>query len=586
MKKFYSLLMLSVLLLPGCNNKQKGPKEDPNPMTIEEAKMYDASASVKGKVNIYKFKETNDVPYLNVAEAMTAFGYQSSSVTFPDDNHVSVNNTMNNASISFDLVNKKATIDDIISFSSRFETTYDYPQVLEEERMWNLQLDEEKYVGLPSKVAFTLDYGLYGFHVYLRDGAFYIPFSVFNLLTKSFEISDYYSNYAFNGKDIFPIESSLSVYSTLGKKYYGSGYAGTEMTPEMAEYNYQSTCMIFDNLYRFDKSGVGEITHEEGVSFFDKYFTEHNMKADLSGTDQDKFDKTFAKFIEGILDDPHTSLMYRSVYFGKDVGSHSHSGGSGPRNSAYYSSYFQFYSAKSSVSNAVENNFKISGKTGIISFNNFMNIAPSEFNPYENKWTSSYYGADTSLLFYDAFKAFDAKGTIENIVIDISTNTGGSSGTLAQLMQYLYEDPHIITNNLFGNVIEDKVLHADTNFDGVFDEKDCYRGKYNFYILISPVSFSCGNFFPAVCKQTKCATIIGQKSGGGSCVVYQTALPNGTIFQMSGMQEICYDPNGGTDYIDDDAGIEPDYAYGVGSIADYYNYSKLNTFVSNLSNNN
>ena len=587
MKKIYSLLLLSVLLIPGCNKSETESSEEieQNPMTSETAKIYDAKAKVTGNVNIYKFAETNDVPYLDASEAMTAFGYTDSSVTFPDENHVSINNLMNNASLSFDLVNKKATIDDIISFSSRFETTYDYPQVLEEERMWNLKLDEEKSTGLSSKVAFTLDYGLYGFKVYVRDNKFYLPFSVFNLLTKSFEISDYYSNYAFNGKDIYPIESNLHPNSDLGKKYYGGGYAGTEMSEEMANYNYQSTCMIFDNLYRFDKSGVGEITREEGVSFFDNFFEKNNLKDDLSGTDQDKFDAAIAKFIDTYLDDPHTSLIRRSVYFGRNVASHTHSGGSGPRNNAYMNSYYQYAMAKYNNSNALEDNFKIVGSTGFISFDNFFNLDPKEFNPYTDSWNSFKYGDDTSLLFHDAFEIFEKNSNVKNIVIDISLNTGGSSGTFAQLIQYMWEDPHIITNNLFGNLVEDKVIHADTNFDGVFDEKDCYKGKYNFYVLTSPVSFSCGSLFPAYCKQTKCATLIGQKTGGGSCVVYQTALPNGTIFQMSGMQELCYDPNGGTDYIDDDSGVEVDYIYGADDISLYYNYTKLNSFVKSLQNN-
>lgn len=580
MKKIYSLLLLSVLLVPGCQKKAESD------MSSYTANIYDAAAKVKGTVNIYKFKDTNDVPYLDAEEAMTAFGYTDSSVTFPDDNHVSINNLMNNAHLVFDLVNKKATVDDTISFSSRVATTYNYPQVLEEERMWNLRLNEEKSEGLPEKAPFTLDYGLYGFNVYKRDNKFYVPFSVFNLLTKSFEISDYYSNYAFNGQDVFPIESNLNSNSTLGRKYYGTGYAGTETTPEMAEYNYQSTCMIFDSLYRFNKSGVGPIIRQEGVSFFDKYFTDHNMKEALSGTDQDEFDKAFARFIGTSLDDPHTSLMHRSVYFGKNVGSHSHSGGSGPRNSGFMASYYDYYMAKSAVRTAIDNNYKITGKTGIISFNNFMNLDPKEFNPYEDTWSSYLYGDDTSLLFYDAFKAFEKNGNIENVVIDISLNTGGSSGTFAQLIQYMWEDPHIITRNLFNDCVEDKVINADTNFDGKFDEDDCYKGKYNFYVLTSPVSFSCGSLFPAYCKQTKCATIIGHKTGGGSCVVYQTALPNGTIFQMSGMQELCYDPNGGTDYIDDDSGVEVDYAYGEGDISLYYNYKRLDAFVSNLSNSN
>ncbi len=58
---------------------------------------------------------------------------------------------------------------------------------------------------------------------------------------------------------------------------------------------------------------------------------------------------------------------------------------------------------------------------------------------------------------------------------------------------------------------------ADTNLDGVIDEKDLEKQyDFRFAILTTRCSFSCGNILP-VYAQEKGIMIIGEKSGGGTC---------------------------------------------------------------------
>ena len=51
---------------------------------------------------------------------------------------------------------------------------------------------------------------------------------------------------------------------------------------------------------------------------------------------------------------------------------------------------------------------------------------------------------------------------------------------------------------------------ADINLDREFDEKDELTGK-NLYCLTSPVSFSCANLVPGICKASGRVTLRGEK---------------------------------------------------------------------------
>ena len=65
----------------------------------------------------------------------------------------------------------------------------------------------------------------------------------------------------------------------------------------------------------------------------------------------------------------------------------------------------------------------------------------------------------------------------------------------------------------------EEFYHVDTNLDGIADDKDGFGGQYEFYIMCSGQSYSCGTALPYFAQQDSLATIIGTKPGGGDCVV-------------------------------------------------------------------
>ena len=76
----------------------------------------------------------------------------------------------------------------------------------------------------------------------------------------------------------------------------------------------------------------------------------------------------------------------------------------------------------------------------------------------------------------------------------------------------------------------------DTNFDGVFDEKDRdVRYDYNYGVLGTRHAFSCGNLFPIIVQEAG-AVLIGEPSSGGSCCVQVGSDAEGLSYMMSSAQ--------------------------------------------------
>ena len=109
----------------------------------------------------------------------------------------------------------------------------------------------------------------------------------------------------------------------------------------------------------------------------------------------------------------------------------------------------------------------------------------------------------------------------------------------------------------FGHVFR-RMVHIPADFVPLLRLfADLANGVYHQgYCLISPYSFSCGNLLPGCFKESGIVTLIGQKSGGGSCVVRPCTTASGAVFQISGSKQLTTVINGS--FYNIDQGIEPD----------------------------
>ena len=133
----------------------------------------------------------------------------------------------------------------------------------------------------------------------------------------------------------------------------------------------------------------------------------------------------------------------------------------------------------------------------------------------------------------DALKQADEDPEVKNLVIDLTCNTGGSLDVVLAMTALMGHQSHFYSENVLTGQRQKIYYDIDSNFDGVFDERDKdVKYNLNFAVLTTDLSFSCANLFPSLMKDMG-YPIIGEKSGGGACAVQNFITPEGLQYQLS-----------------------------------------------------
>ena len=177
------------------------------------------------------------------------------------------------------------------------------------------------------------------------------------------------------------------------------------------------------------------------------------------------------------------------------------------------------------------------GNTAVCVFNSFNTRG-------EDAWNAFYAGkgpkpnmddnkGDSMVIFLDALNKAEADPEIENFIVDITSNGGGSADIVMAMTSLIMDKSYLCYDNPLTGQRSIVEYEVDRNFDGVFDEQDKdVRYNLNFGVLTSDVSFSCGNLFPSMLKDAG-IPVIGEKSGGGSCAIQAMCTADGFCFQIS-----------------------------------------------------
>lgn len=144
-----------------------------------------------------------------------------------------------------------------------------------------------------------------------------------------------------------------------------------------------------------------------------------------------------------------------------------------------------------------------------------------------------------------------------NIVLDLSNNGGGNADAAIFVISWLLGEADIALRDTFTGAESNAIYLADVNLDGQYDGQDNVAEGYRLYCLTTDNSFSCGNLVPAACRSSGRVTLIGQPTGGGSCVVQPCTTAAGTIFQISGNKQVSIIKNGS--FYNTDNGVDPDF---------------------------
>ena len=131
-------------------------------------------------------------------------------------------------------------------------------------------------------------------------------------------------------------------------------------------------------------------------------------------------------------------------------------------------------------------------------------------------------------------------------------------------------------------------VDVDINLDGKFTQEDIDEASsfdFNFGVLTSKCSFSCGNLLPSLLKELG-IKIIGEQSGGGSCSIITASTSDGMYFAHSSSLSLA---NRDGDNIDSGVPVDKEMPIGTSYVSDilpipdvsnFYDFTTIGEYLS------
>lgn len=417
----------------------------------------------------------------------------------------------------------------------------------------------------------VLDLAAYHIDMIMQDGKYYIPLQTMNDLLISPVIR---STVLFNGECLMIVNRGLfgsvsNGLTPLGELYYQAKPG--ERSPQLAEYGYNELCFVLDNLY-----GLKE-PHE--IESFDHFFYQNAIDDEFKKGTSEEADEMLYKFIDFYLDDLHSEFINYSYL----TGAREVDWTTGPATRKLDDAVMTYSNAREpfyeeGYFEQVKNDpyiYREVGNTAYLIFDKFTCTNPEAY--YDAPDLDSMPWDTIGLVIYAHQAIYRDNSPIENVVIDLSNNTGGQVDAAIFLMSWILGDAPFSVKDTFTGALSTASYRADVNLDRKFNSGDVLDDK-NVFVMISPVSFSCGNLVPAVFKASDKVTVIGRTSGGGSCIVQPLSTAWGTMFQISGASRMSFLKNGS--FYDIDTGVAPDYT--ISRPKNFYDLESLTDFVNNI----
>lgn len=374
-------------------------------------------------------------------------------------------------------------------------------------------------------------------------------------------------NLIYNGTALFVTQGALenSIKDEDGKTQYDLFYETklpSARSKELAEYTYHELCMYLDMQYG--------LKDQHNITSFDEYFTTTGLIKDLKSIDGQVFDRALAKLVISYFDDIHSAYRQNSAYAGKDFRESldwdKENDCARKRSYAYDEKITSYRKDAGLMSDdgSIVNGYEEIGDTAYITFDEFLSPMTdyysmvNEEGEIDMEELASCYDRDTfGLVIYSNAMIKRDNSPIRKVVIDLSGNGGGAANAAAYLSAWVLGSSSVNSRNYTTHSVRSFDYRVDTNLDGEVSSEDSLDLDFlDVYCLISASSFSCGNLVPSMFKSDGRVTLLGQKTGGGACVVAYSAAADGTIFRISGTTELCIVKNGS--YYSVDEGVEPD----------------------------
>ena len=520
------------------------------------------------KITTYFFKDGH-VPYVGINEFIDSLdGYFIS-----DDFNFFINNrrktgsvdlTINDYKYWFDLDCKKETIK---SNDTSMFNHINSPEGINYSGHFKLT-KIEKYIG--QHVYFDLK--SYEYNLLIKDNDIIVPFDVLNFLLLSPNVS----NVAFNGKEFHFFGNYIQDTKDFAS-IRNQDVAGKEIPQDLIEARNNGLFFVLDNFY-----GLKE--YYKISSFKELVSLDTEMYEKLYSSNPKDFSIGLKKLLIDRLDDPHTSMVFKSIYneiksSGKEI-IYSSSEYSGKRVTSILNTY-------NNLIEDVQNKFgedyyfKTLDDTDYFRFSEFSVGYDDDIYNEDGSIKPDAYKYDTFYLFQKYFNEIKQNGAIKNVVIDLTCNLGGSIASCINAIGYLTDNLiKVPERDITSNERLISSYKVDSDSDGDFNDNDSYD-TYNYYVLTSNATFSCGNLFTSICKDLGIAKIIGEQSGGGMCYVQPVLLLDGTYLNISGPGQMksAKEVKNGYELYDIEGGIEIDYKVPSDK---FYDFNYINNLIDNI----
>ena len=440
-----------------------------------------------------------------------------------------------------------------------------------------------------------LDFSKYDIDLHDDGTNVYFPFAT---------LADIYSDCNFHNAsyhdDLVIVSTKLDIYSinTIDPEYAAKPYHRAEVTADMAKFRYKELCFMFDNLFGYPGRTIMEQNGMAEKGFDATLDVVKNgpiVKKLLQSTDNMDFAWGRMAMQYLIQDGGHTNISatggvpanIENDYVDRVLAA----AGSYPEASAMYEEWKKVAAERLKFESKLEDMRKQAYGDVIYKANSDKTLGViiiNTFNDQDNEaWNNYYASQKTDADWQELMKSYKkdcfvgflyglqqavADG-VKNLVLDISLNSGGSTDNVGAEVALLRKNRTVQfwSQDVLEGYNKMATYYVDSNFDGVFDEKDDTNPKFdcsgmNIAVLSSPVAFSCGNQFLTLMKDYG-FPIMGQRSGGGACCIQVMQTADGQNFVISTYR----DRSTYMDFVNNDPGVEPTEGY----VFDYNHFYNL-----------
>lgn len=553
MRKRIATLFASVVLvftlLPACGTTQgtTGGTAEQATYTESELTLHASDADAPKTLAVRFYDDLPSVPYFGLAQYL--------SVVFGDNATVKVDGGTATITTTDGGV---AVVDDAADTltSDSWATFHNYVEPMQEGKMQGFIDFATPFVRVASldyeeqTKPVVFDFAKYNIDVHVDQNDAYLPLATIS----DFMADVAMTNLAYNGKDLCLTSGYLDAADQIDPDWYTAMATDEPRTQDMTDFAYNELCFAIDTLYSCSgKCAIDEDLKAKGLDATLDQRDDLTRRVKELLTSTDKVDYALGLYFFGLLVfNGHTAMedtSYISAFSGLD--------GITDRATQIeeelwkqledlgYMEAIQALSDSLMATSAQNQRDAIwtdgatyheQGDTAVITINSFMD--------YDREgWDAFYAGkgerpdgstvADIVGTLISGLERAKANPQIKNVVLDVTTNGGGSNDLCAASLALLTGQATTPAHDLISDQHYTITYDVDTLFDGSFDTA-AFAKKYDFRyaVMTTSGSFSCGNYLPSLLRDAG-IPVIGEVSGGGTDMVARLITPEGMFLTVT-----------------------------------------------------